>query len=126
MDNKLKHLEFIQNVIARTSRQSFLIKGWAVTLAAAILALKSNVWVALLPVFALWVLDAMFLRTEKAYRSLYDQVRITPEESIDFCMDPKGYGKDVKEVIANKTLRLFYLSVMLIVIAIGLLSPLSQ
>ena len=31
-ENKRKHLEFIQQVITRMNANSFLIKGWAVTL----------------------------------------------------------------------------------------------
>ena len=42
MEQKLKHLEFIQNVINRMNSNSFLIKGWAVTLIAAIFALAAK------------------------------------------------------------------------------------
>ncbi len=34
-----KHLEFLQAVITRMAGNSFLIKGWSVTLVAALLAL---------------------------------------------------------------------------------------
>jgi hypothetical protein len=36
---KEKHLELIQAVISRMAGNSFLLKGWSVTLAAALLAL---------------------------------------------------------------------------------------
>ena len=41
MEKKLKHLEFIQNVILRMNNNSFLIKGWAITLISALFALAS-------------------------------------------------------------------------------------
>jgi len=31
MENKIKHLEMLQNVIARMASNSFIIKGWSVT-----------------------------------------------------------------------------------------------
>jgi len=34
MENKVKHLEMIQAVIARMATNSFMFKGWAVTLVA--------------------------------------------------------------------------------------------
>ena len=41
-EDKLKHLEFIQNIITRMNTNSFLIKGWAVTIASAILATRKR------------------------------------------------------------------------------------
>jgi len=80
-DNKLKHLEFVQNVISRMAANSFLLKGWSVTLVAAIFALATKdgnpslLPVAYLPAFVFWFLDAYFLRQERLYRKLYDEVR---------------------------------------------------
>ena len=42
MDNKINHLEMIQGVINRMASNSFMLKGWAVTLAAGIFALASK------------------------------------------------------------------------------------
>jgi len=42
MGNKIKHLEFIQTIINRMAANSFLIKGWAITLVAALFALSSK------------------------------------------------------------------------------------
>jgi hypothetical protein len=41
-DNKIKHLEFIQGVITRMNANSFQIKGWSVTITAALLALYAS------------------------------------------------------------------------------------
>ena len=42
MEMKLKHLEFIQGIITRMANNSFMLKGWAVTLVAGIFALSSK------------------------------------------------------------------------------------
>ena len=38
MEAKLQHLQFIQAVIARMATNSFLFKGWAITIAAGLSA----------------------------------------------------------------------------------------
>lgn len=76
-----KHLEFIQDIINRMSNNSFLLKGWNVTVSSAILALSiSNpnplfAIVALLSSLSFWGLDAYYLRQERLFRSLYDDLR---------------------------------------------------
>ncbi len=80
-DIKLRHLDLIQSVISRQAANSFSIRGWAVTLVAAIIFLSakdSNVWyflVALLPTVVFWGLDGYYLRQERLFRKLYDKVR---------------------------------------------------
>ena len=39
MEQKIKHLEFIQTTINRMAGNSFLLKGWTVTLTGGLLAL---------------------------------------------------------------------------------------
>jgi hypothetical protein len=79
--NRIKHMELIQAVISRLANNSFLIKGWAVTVASAFLGLAVSrsearlAWIALAPVILFWGLDAYFLYAERLFRGLYDQVR---------------------------------------------------
>jgi hypothetical protein len=93
-DRKIKHLEFIQNVINRMNNNSFMMKGWAVTLVAALFALsdKDNnhhlYIIAFIPVPLFWLLDGFFLATERRFRDLYEVVSKKDEEDIDFCMNP--------------------------------------
>ena len=42
MENKIKHLEFIQSTITRMNQNSFQIKGWMITLVSALLALYAS------------------------------------------------------------------------------------
>jgi len=91
--NKIKHLEFIQTIINRMAGNSFLIKGWAITLVAALFALSSKdanknyTIISFLPIIIFWILDAYFLSRERAFRCLYDKVRNLDENKIDFSLD---------------------------------------
>lgn len=92
MENKIKHLELIQGVISRMASNSFMLKGWTVTLVAGIFVLagkdtdKLYFLVAYIPVIVFWGLDAYYLLQERLYRSLYDEVRHTDENNIDFSL----------------------------------------
>ena len=93
MQQKLKHLEFIQGVINRLATNSFQMKGWSVVLVAAILVLLTResrldaAFIALAPILIFWALDAYFLWQERLYRALYEHVRTLEEAQIDFAMN---------------------------------------
>ena len=76
MDNKIKHLEMIQTLINRMSSNSFMLKGWTVTLVAGIFALSAKdadkmfFLVAYLPILIFWFLDAYFYG-RKGYIDVY-------------------------------------------------------
>ena len=80
-DNRIKHLEMIQAVVARLGSNGFLIKGWAVTVAGFFLGFGVNreKWGLALagaaPTVLFWLLDASFLRNERLFRDLFDRVR---------------------------------------------------
>ncbi len=85
-DEQLKHLEFIQNVITRMNTNSFQIKGWAVTLVSALLAIFAStkndyfVLAAMFPAVVLWFLDSYYLMQERKFRGLYDDVAGVSEQ----------------------------------------------
>lgn len=93
MENKIKHLEIIQNVINRMASNSFSLKGWSVTLLTGILALsgqhtdKMYFILAYLPILMFWGLDSYYLLQERLYRSLYNKVLQLPADKIDFSLD---------------------------------------
>ena len=120
MNNKIKHLEFIQGVINRLASDSFRMKGWCVVLVATLFILlalfvlvavplaqvdrasallvllaRANriefIAAALIPVIAFWGLDGYFLWQERLYRALYDHVRTLAEAEIDFSMDISAF-----------------------------------
>lgn len=99
MEAKIKHLEFLQNVITRMNSNSFLIKGWTITLVSALFALASKdantnyVLVSYIAIPIFWMLDAFFLSQERQYRDLYAEVAVKSETDIDFSMNASGYCK---------------------------------
>ena len=95
-ENKNKHLEFIQLVITRMNVNSFLLKGWSVTLVAALFAFAAkdtNIQYVLItyvstPIF--WFLDGYYLSQERQYRGLFNEIRLKKEMQIDFDMNAKN------------------------------------
>jgi len=131
--DKHKHLEFIQGVINRLARDSFLIKGWAVVLVSALVALSvrgsspSITWFACVPIAMLWGLDGFFLWQERLYRKLYDHVRELDNDQIDFSMNAICFrgkrGTTWRGTLISRTLLPFYLVLLLATIAVPLLLP---
>ena len=78
---RVKHLEMIQSVIARLGSGAFVVKGWAVTIASALIGLAVNssdsevALVSLVPTLAFWSMDMYFLRSERLFRTLHEHVR---------------------------------------------------
>ena len=133
MENKLRHLEMIQNIIGRMANNSFLLKGWTVTLVAGIFAISSKetdkiyFLIAYIPVFVFWGLDSYYLLQERLYRSLYDTIRDMDEKDIDFSL--KATSKDFLSdkncycnCVFSKTELWFYLPLALtILLVVGLI-----
>jgi hypothetical protein len=114
MEKKMKHLDFIQLVIARMNANSFLLKGWAVTLVVALFALDisktsvSFIKISFLPAILFWVSDGYFLYQERLFRELYDEVRFKNESQIDFSMKRTSSAGKFFGAVFSKTLILFY------------------
>ncbi|WP_371377421.1 hypothetical protein [Sporomusa aerivorans] len=115
MDAKIKHLEMILAIINRMSNNSFLLKGWTVTVISALLAVfiknQGAYILAIFPVIMLWWLDAFFLRQEKLYRNLYKKVALTDSKNIDFLMNTSLVSKKTDswfKIFFSKTLFIFY------------------
>jgi hypothetical protein len=107
------------------ANNSFLLKGWSVTLIAALFALaakdsdKRYILVAYFPAFVFWILDAYFLSQEKLFRSLYDAVRAKKEDEIDFAMSTESsvdWNRGWAAAFLSKTLLIFYGSMLLIML----------
>lgn len=79
---RIKHMEMVQAVVARLGGNGFVVKGWAITVAGAFQGFsvtRENGWLALvgiLPTALFWFLDASFLRSERAFRVLFERVRL--------------------------------------------------
>jgi len=89
-DFMIKELEIIQGIINRMAYNSFMIKGWTITLVVATLLLKGdkyNTFIAFIPIVVFWFLDAYFLRLERLYRRLYNWVKDNRLKTQDFLFD---------------------------------------
>lgn len=130
-ENKLKHLEIIQNVITRMNTNSFLLKGWTITLISALFALAAKdanlnyVLISYLVIPVFWILDGYFIATERRYISLYKITITKSNNQIDFNMDVStfNFGRNTwVKGIFSKTLLLFYgISVMATLLVMFLL-----
>ncbi|PUE40186.1 hypothetical protein [Limnohabitans sp. Bal53] len=125
MTKRIAHLGFIQAIITRMGTNSFLLKGWSVTLVAAMFALavkdadKSFMLLAYFPVFVFWWLDGFFLYTEKLYRCLYEKVASGEISSDRFILDTSIVRDDAPNILSvlfSKTLLTFHIVVVGVVL----------
>ncbi|WP_395739923.1 hypothetical protein [Prosthecobacter sp.] len=131
-EQKLKHLEFIQAVITRMNSNSFLLKGWSVSLVSAIFALAAKdaniryAIIAYIPVIIFWALDGFFLSQEKQYRKLYEAVAAKDESQIDFSMNASSWNSDGRtwgKTCISKTLLPFHGALVLVVAIVMFVIP---
>lgn len=134
-ESKLKHLEIIQAVITRMANNSFMVKGWCLTLISALLALAGGkdantklVYVTYLPLFMFWYLDGFFLQQEQLFRKVYDYTRLLPET--DFAVSPMDIPEEIRKkvkgvirVMLSKTLLPFYGATL---IAVGIATAILE
>ena len=125
MNDKVKHLELILGVVNRLAGNSFLIKGWSVTLTSALFALAAArsdrrfVLLSYFPVIMFWVLDSYFLYQERLFRKLYDNIRIATTS--DFSMDTtevKGNAKTWTQTAFSTTLLIFHGTIVCVILII--------
>ena len=123
MTSKIYHLQMIQSIISRLSSNSFLIKGWSITVVSAMIALlarnveKRYVLFSLLPIMMFWFLDATYLCNERRFKSLYNETRLLDESKIDFSMEVKRFKKDNNWLgtFFSWSILLFYIAMILTV-----------
>lgn len=124
--DKHKHLEFLQGAINRMAGNLFILKGWTITLIAALFALAAKdtnkvfAVLAYFPLLMFWVLDGYFLSQERCFRSLYNHVRTLDDDKIDFSMDTRPYKSTYRNTwlgaALSRTLIIYYLSLALILV----------
>jgi len=97
MENKTileKEIDLIQACISRMAQNSFIVKGWLITLVTVILALlpdkvdaKILCGVVIVATLCFWYLDAYFLRLERLYRWKYEWVITNRGNSLSYLYD---------------------------------------
>ncbi len=92
MDAKFKHLDYIQTAIGRMATNSFLFKGWAITIATGLSAFGAAdtkvalLAIALITTLLFWGLDGYYLWLERGFIALHNKVAAASEDQIDFAM----------------------------------------
>ena len=106
-NTKEKHLDYLQNNIDRMNRCSFQMKGWTITIIAALLAICAAgigtnhhgnymfVLVGIVPTIVFYILDSYYLMKEKNLIKVYKIVAGISESSID--IKPLDIYPDLKE-----------------------------
>ena len=123
MNNKMKHLEMIQDVIKRMASNSFMLKGWAVTLVAGIFALSSKdsnllfSLISYIPIIIFWGLDSYYLMQERRFRALYDFIRKQENTNFNMMLPSELLTQKMKwqNCLFSITEVLFYLPLALLV-----------
>lgn len=133
-EENVKHLEMIQAVIARLGGNSFLIKAWAVTAAAAAYGIAVNRidWrvglIGILIVLGFWVLDSYYLRQERLFRLHYDYVRSDVRAVPRFSMSTTRFNSRVRRraVLFSTSLVTLYGTLVVVGLALGAITAFTS
>lgn len=136
----VKEIELIQSCINRMAHNSFLIKGWTISIVVAVLTIGNGnenlsnckcVLACCCTIF--WYLDAFFLSLERMYRRKYEWVLKNRKETLNYVFDLSPYndkmwledadGKHPKEesafkVMVSKTLIMYVILIVVIILQI--------
>lgn len=130
MDVKIKQLEMLQAVINRMASNSFVFKGWSVTIIAGLSAFatsdsnKKLLLVAFLATLLLWAVDAYYLSLERQYRLLYEKWAKQKPKEISLSMKLPEYSKLkswLKALFAPVLLGFYGVASVLIVVTVILI-----
>lgn len=122
-EDKRKHLEMIQNIINRMASNSFVFKGWSITIIAGIstfAAKDSNLSLIFIPFIStllFWGVDAYYLMMERSFRDYYKTVAKKPSDKIDFLMTPKGIGFKEWFVTLRRPILVSFYGIVLVMLA---------
>lgn len=121
---QIRYFEMIQQLIQRMSNNSFLLKGWDVTLIAAVFVLASdnvdNIFLQFLyvPNIIFWCLDAYYLQVERKYRVLYNNKVLNQSDDLNFELNIPQSSKMEKtcfvQCFFSKTELLFYFPIFIL------------
>jgi len=126
-EDQRKYFDFLQSIITRMNSNSFVIKGWAITIISAIIALSAStkepsfLFVAALPLITFWILDTIYLQQERKFRSLYNEAAKTPSgiATFDLNINKDFINQNPKnqfwDVFISKTILPIYLATAVIV-----------
>lgn len=133
-----KEIDLIQSCINRMAHNSFVIKGWLVSLIAVVLTLLPENFnirilciIGILITICIWYLDGFFLKVERLYRWKYDWVISKRLDTNEYMYDLNPYNNKMwlpnkdgsnkkipneKDVMLSKTLVPIYIPTILVII----------
>lgn len=120
----IEEVKLIQDIIKRMASNSFNVKTWAITLIVATLLFKGNdkhIFIAFIPLFAFWYLDAYYLRQERLFREIHKWItlyRIDNEDKL-FDFNPTKFTDKVqstKKIMWSISILPFYGSIFLMLV----------
>jgi len=122
----LKAIDINQSIINRMARNSFLIKGWTITLVVAALLLKGTVeqgFLAIFPLLTFWLLDTYFLKQERLFRKLYSHNVENTSNTVKqlFSMNTDDFDESYFGVMCSRTLLWFYGTIFGLILGYGIL-----
>ena len=88
---QVEHLAMIQGVIGRLAQNSFVVKGWSITLTAALLGFAAKdqdasfAWIAFGAAAVFALIDAWYLATERRYVALYVRA-VAPDSTVGWSL----------------------------------------
>lgn len=123
-NNKIIYLQMIQEIIARLSNISPIIKGFSITVIMAAITIAGNEYLGnpikvslIVPILALCILDIYYLHLERKYRCLYEAVR-NDNHPLDFSLkitsDIDTSSVTICNVLMSKCILFFYLPLIFI------------
>lgn len=129
-EGKTEYLQMIQEPISRMSTASAIFKGFSATIVSGISALTycevNEIVLALsfVPLLLFLLLDIYYLKLEKKYRFLFDQVR-KDEHPIDFSMEltrENNMAKSrIRDCLKSPSIWLFYPAMIVILVIVYIL-----
>lgn len=128
---KIAHLTMLQGVIARMGANSFTLKALSASFGSAAIAVMATAdkpspyyaISALIPIAMFWLMDAQYLKYERAYRKLFERVR--KNEHLDpYCLDPGPFMGEIGNVVRialSWSVSGFYVALMIGLAVVALL-----
>lgn len=126
-ENRLRYLEAVQRIIDRLSNCSFLLKGWAVTLVAALVALAAKdsntgyALIAYIPVACFWFLDSYYLMMERQFKDLYKENTDLSQPLEDFSIHRQNFTwQKYESALFSPTQILLYIPLIMAILVVVL------
>lgn len=128
---RIAHLTMLQGVITRMGANSFTLKALAATFGSAAVAVMATVdepspyyaAAAIVPMTIFWLMDAQYLRLERAYRALYKHVR-EGKQIEAYSLEATSFleqGPSKLSVLFSWSLSWFYVAILLSLGVVALL-----